>query len=94
MKQGFYAIQFSNNEMKIDTISFGSFDPAMFNNTDKAVFLTESLAGFLIDNKDTKDPDHLASRLVNSIGGLNMFGDDDYGILMEMLAELISDYLK
>jgi hypothetical protein len=66
----------------------------MFNNTDKAVFLTESLAGFLIDNKDTKDPDHLASRLVNSIGGLNMFGDDDYGILMEMLAELISDYLK
>ncbi len=97
MKQGFYAIQFTNGDVKIDTISYGSFDPSMFNNAMKVVFLTDSIAGFLLNNPETKDPEQLAIRLVSNMvdtDGLNMFSKKHYAIIMKILTELIRDYLK
>jgi len=94
MRQGFYIVQQEDNHVKIDTISYGRFEPVDHNGTLKLVFLTESLSEFLRGNPDTADPEILTVRLLNSIPELGMFDDDEYGVVVELLVGLITDYLK
>ena len=94
MRQGFYIVQQVDNHVKIETISYGRFEPGDHSGTLRLVFITESLSAFLQGNRDCGDPEVLTVRLLNGIPELSMFNDDEYGVVCGLLVGLITDYLR
>jgi len=94
MRQGFYIVQQEDNHVKIETISYGCFEPGDHNGTLRLVFLTESISAFLRSNGDCGDPEVLTVRMLDGIPELSIFDDDEYGVVCGLLVGLITDYLR
>lgn len=92
MLHGFYVVQYENNSIKVEAISYMT-SAVMLNNVIRSVFITGSIASFLNNNRDTCDSEILVTRLLNHMD-LSTFNNTEYTHIQCLLINLIEDYLR
>ena len=92
MKYGFYIIQFENNSIKVEAISFMS-NNIYSTNVLKSVFLIGSIGAFLNSHRDIHDEEILATQLLTSVD-LSIFSNPERKNIHHILVNMISEYFN
>jgi hypothetical protein len=91
MKQGFYIVQLSNNDIKVETISFCD-NNKIFENIIKAEYICESIAEFITD-QESNNPATLTDKLMKSIN-LSKFTVDERLHIKDLIKSFLNEYMQ
>lgn len=91
MKKGFYILQLTNADIKIETISYLDTH-SKFDTVVKAVFICESIAE-IITNSLNRNPTAIAIKIMH-LTDLTCFNKVELLNIKKLISELVSDYLK